>query len=67
MTQPYQMLTASIRYKCTMSFWIPSLKEFPDVLLKNRELYTDFALLDPQYFNDLKCNGVQYLQAHSMP
>lgn len=25
---------------------------------KNRELYTDFALLDPQNFNGLKCNGV---------
>jgi len=24
---------------------------------KNRELYTDFALLDPQNFNDLKCNA----------
>jgi len=25
---------------------------------ENRELYTDFALLDPQNFHDLKCNGV---------
>lgn len=25
---------------------------------KNRELYTDFALLEPQNFNGLKCNGV---------
>jgi len=36
-TQPYQMLTA-----CTMSFWIPPLKVFPDVLLKT-ENYTQIS------------------------
>jgi len=34
------------------------LKVFPDVLLKT-ENYTQISqLLDPQNFNDLKCNGV---------
>jgi len=31
---------------------------------KNRELYTDFALLDPQNFNDLKCTQCPERQTH---
>jgi len=34
---------------------------------KNRELNTDFALLDPQNFNDLKCNGVPAGDSRATP